>query len=248
MRCNGSDAGKSDAIKNVMYKECTEDYRSLKPGDKANLDCFIVSRSKVLEGVGQYALSRSDLSRSMIASWPLSLSMLKALRSSLSSTRSPSLLQKLDLLLVLFGHRSRDQVSCPAQDQVQMICEQKGYVFCPASHHSRVLDCRYGLPLVCGLGSYETMANASAVCTDKTDTLIKNIMPVVAGSVVIHPHLSNTFNKITAVNSTAFEDKYPKTDELKFVGSKTETPLLRFAKTLSGSPTSGLDAARMPFT
>ena len=36
------------------------------------------------------------------------------------------------------------------------------------------------------LGSFETMENASVVCTDKTGTLAQNIMNVIAGSVGIH--------------------------------------------------------------
>ena len=36
------------------------------------------------------------------------------------------------------------------------------------------------------LGSCETMANASVVCTDKTGTLTQNVMSVVAGSIGIH--------------------------------------------------------------
>ncbi|KAG8927415.1 hypothetical protein FRC00_002114 [Tulasnella sp. 408] len=38
------------------------------------------------------------------------------------------------------------------------------------------------------------------------------------------------FNDAITINSTAFEDKNPKTDELEFVGSKTEVALLNFAK------------------
>ena len=40
--------------------------------------------------------------------------------------------------------------------------------------------------LVRVLGSCETMANATVVCTDKTGTLTQNVMTVVAGSVGIH--------------------------------------------------------------
>lgn len=40
--------------------------------------------------------------------------------------------------------------------------------------------------LVRVLGSCETMANASVVCTDKTGTLTQNEMTVVAGSIGIH--------------------------------------------------------------
>ena len=40
--------------------------------------------------------------------------------------------------------------------------------------------------LVRVLGSCETMANASVVCTDKTGTLTQNVMTVAAGSIGIH--------------------------------------------------------------
>lgn len=132
--------------------------------------------------------------------------------------------------------------------------------------------------LVRVLGSCETMANASVVCTDKTGTLTQNVMTVVAGSIGIHckfvhhlsdnqartnadeeagvkasvvatrkhaqdfsidqtglntvlsPAIQRLFNEAIAINSTAFEDKDPDTGELVFVGSKTETALLKFSK------------------
>ena len=132
--------------------------------------------------------------------------------------------------------------------------------------------------LVRVLGSCETMANASVVCTDKTGTLTQNEMSVVAGSIGIHckfvhqlqenqartnageeagvrhspeaarkhgadfsidqgelnnvlsDSLKELFNASVAINSTAFEDRDPDTGELAFVGSKTETALLKFAK------------------
>lgn len=123
--------------------------------------------------------------------------------------------------------------------------------------------------LVRVLGSCETMANASVVCTDKTGTLTQNVMAVVAGSVGIHGKfvanladnaarsnaedrkhpddfsidqkdmnsamgagLRTLFNEAIAVNSTAFEDADPESGERVFVGSKTETALLKFAKEL----------------
>lgn len=130
--------------------------------------------------------------------------------------------------------------------------------------------------LVRVLGSCETMANASVICTDKTGTLTQNAMTVVAGSIGIHckfvhrlednqartnaneepgvknaharkhaedfsidqeqlndtlsPALRDLFNQAIAINSTAFEDTDPETDKKVFVGSKTETALLKFAK------------------
>jgi Ca2+-transporting ATPase len=133
--------------------------------------------------------------------------------------------------------------------------------------------------LVRVLGSCETMANASVICTDKTGTLTRNVMSVVAGSIGIHakfvrklednqartnanedhglrrstdskvlrhdfsidqsklntvlsPSLLTLCNEAIAVNSTAFEDDEKGTGERIFVGSKTETALLNFAKEL----------------
>lgn len=134
--------------------------------------------------------------------------------------------------------------------------------------------------LVRVLGSCETMANASVICTDKTGTLTQNSMTVVAGSIGIHakfvrhldvnssrtnaeeteksdsgssikrrhphdfsieqanlngvlsPEIQDLFNEAISVNSTAFEDVDPKSGERIFIGSKTETALLQFAKGL----------------
>lgn len=144
--------------------------------------------------------------------------------------------------------------------------------------------------LVRVLGSCETMANASVVCTDKTGTLTQNEMTVVAGSVGIHckfvqrldengartnageesgvkpsqerkhvedfsidqseltnvlgEPLKTLFNDTIAINSTAFEDKDPATEELVFVGSKTETALLNLRSRTAGQTTRRL--ARTP--
>jgi magnesium-transporting ATPase (P-type) len=125
--------------------------------------------------------------------------------------------------------------------------------------------------LVRVLGSCETMANASVVCTDKTGALTRNEMTVVAGSVGIHakfvrhldenrtragheersgpnsgdfaidmsnlnaalsPQLIELFNASISVNSTAFEDVDHENGTPVFIGSKMETALLKFAKTL----------------
>ena len=128
--------------------------------------------------------------------------------------------------------------------------------------------------LVRVLGSCETMANASVICTDKTGTLTQNVMAVVAGSVGIHckfvlrlneneartnahdqnecerrhtqdfsidqkdlnsvldPPLQTLFNEAIAVNSTAFEDANHVTGNMEFIGSRTETALLRLTQDL----------------
>ena len=123
--------------------------------------------------------------------------------------------------------------------------------------------------LVRVLGSCETMANASVICTDKTGTLTRNEMTVVAGSIGIHakfvqrldenparagnedasrpnakdfaidllnlntvltPQLAELINGSVAINSTAFEDTDPESGAAVFIGSKTETALLKFAQ------------------
>src|SRR5882757_1423128 len=125
--------------------------------------------------------------------------------------------------------------------------------------------------LVRVLGSCETMANASVICTDKTGTLTQNEMTVVAGSIGIHakfvrkldenptragkedtnrpnardfavdilnlnstltPQLVELLNTSIAINSTAFEDVDSESGATEFIGSKTETALLKFAKDL----------------
>lgn len=49
---------------------------------------------------------------------------------------------------------------------------------------------------------------------------------------ILNPATQELFNDSLVLNSTAFEDKNPETGELEFVGSKTETALLRFGKEL----------------
>ena len=122
------------------------------------------------------------------------------------------------------------------------------------------------------LGSCETMANASVICTDKTGTLTTNEMTVVAGSIGVHAKfvrrleenrertesearsgpnakdfaidlanlntvlplpLKDLFNAAIAINSTAFEEVDSESGLTVFVGNKTETALLGFAKELS---------------
>jgi Ca2+-transporting ATPase len=72
VRCDESGAtGESDAIKKVSYDECIA-LRGSEGG--AHTDCFIVSGSKVLEGVGKYVVvavgTKSFNGRIMMGMWP----------------------------------------------------------------------------------------------------------------------------------------------------------------------------------
>src|SRR6266403_4612875 len=70
--------------------------------------------------------------------------------------------------------------------------------------------------LVRVLGSCETMANASVVCTDKTGTLTQNNMVVVAGSVGVNAKFvrklsenASRSNAIDTSQSSAHTRKFP---------------------------------------
>ncbi|KAH7342030.1 calcium-translocating P-type ATPase [Rhizoctonia solani] len=309
VRCDESGAtGESDAIKKVTYEECQAEVKGLKPGDKAKLDCFIVSGSKVLEGVGQYVIiavgPKSFNGRIMAAlsgdteSTPLQLK-LNALAELIAKLGSAAGLILFSALMIKFFVQLKTKSERTANEKAMSFVQ-----ILIISVTLIVVAVPEGLPLavtlalafatkrmtkerllVRVLGSCETMANASVVCTDKTGTLTQNVMSVVAGSVGIHckfvqrlsenegrqnvdrviedqevgsernrshkddfplemaelnevvqEPLRSLFNEALAINSTAFEDKNPETGELEFVGSKTETALLRFAKDLKWAP------------
>ncbi|KLO10815.1 calcium-translocating P-type ATPase [Schizopora paradoxa] len=305
VKCDESGlTGESDAIKKMPYATIQRLTRQgTLPG---HTDCFIVSGSKVLEGVGSYVViavgPRSFNGRILLAlARPAENTPLQAKLNWLAELIAK--LGSLAGLLLFVALLIRFFVQLGTNNPVRT-ANQKGLAFVQIliiSVTLIVVAVPEGLPLavtlalafatkrmtkekllVRVLGSCETMANASVVCTDKTGTLTRNEMSVVAGSVGIHakfvrglsenegranvgeePGLSKekveegrrkrkhpddfaldqsalgeclgralegVFNEAIAVNSTAFEDVDPTTGQRVFVGSKTETALLAFAK------------------
>ncbi|KAJ7773119.1 hypothetical protein B0H16DRAFT_1304903 [Mycena metata] len=208
VRCDESGAtGESDAIKKLSYDECM----ALR-GSEADVhtDCFVVSGSKVLEGVGRYVVvavgTKSFNGRIMMAlrgdadNTPLQLK-LNALAELIAKLGSAAgLILFIALLIRFFVQLGKGEPVRTAS--------QKGIAFVNIliiSVTLIVVAVPEGLPLAVTLalafatkrmtyekllvrilGSCETMANASVVCTDKTGTLTQNVMTVVAGSVGIH--------------------------------------------------------------
>ncbi|KAI9449865.1 Ca-transporting ATPase [Lactarius psammicola] len=323
VRCDESSAtGELDTTKKLSYEECIalRDKRLMeidlngRSGDgegigasqwKTNAsglellghaDCFIVSGSKVLEGVGSYvviSVGTNSFSRhTMMAlghyseNTPLRLKLNDLTEAIAKIGSIASGLFFVALLIRYFVQ--------PETDNLQRTPSEKGVVFVNIVIMAVtlvVVAVPEGQPLAVTLalasatkqmtkenllvrvvGSCETMANASVICTDKTGTLTQNEMTVVAGTVGVYAEfvrrleenrertsskawsdpnakdfavdlaslntvlpypLKYLFNAAIAINSTAFEDVDPESGAPVFIGSKTETALLGFAKELS---------------
>ncbi|WWC70446.1 calcium-translocating P-type ATPase, PMCA-type [Kwoniella pini CBS 10737] len=293
VRCDESGAtGESDAIKKFPYEECIAERNAAGPNDKLKKDCFLISGAKVLEGVGEYVVisvgTTSFNGRIMMAmrgdseNTPLQIK-LNGLAELIAKLGSLAGLLLFSALMIRFFVQLKTNPDRSPNDKAQSFIQ-----ILIIAVTLVVVAVPEGLPLavtlalafatkrmtkqnllVRVLGSCETMANATVVCTDKTGTLTQNEMTVVAGSLGVHgkfvkdlsdnaarsnandvegeqirddfafemddinqvasSELTSLFNEAICINSTAFEDK-DEDGNLSFVGSKTETALLKFAK------------------
>ncbi|KAG7089723.1 hypothetical protein E1B28_011378 [Marasmius oreades] len=211
VKCDESAAtGESDAIKKVAWADWTAMRQREKEGGPHvnHTDCFILSGSKVQEGMGKYLVvavgQKSFNGRIMMALrgdaeatlLQLKLNDLAELIAKLGS--SAGLILFISLMIRFF-------VNLPNDPRTP---NEKGITFVNIlviSVSLIVASVPEGLPLavtlalalatkrmtyenllVRVLGSCEQMANASVICTDKTGTLTLNDMTVVAGSLGIH--------------------------------------------------------------
>ncbi|KAL9546507.1 hypothetical protein MBANPS3_006634 [Mucor bainieri] len=243
-------------------------------------DPFIISGSKVLEGVCTYLVTgvgvNSYYGRTMMAlrtdneTTPLQ-EKLNGLASMIAKMGSAAgLIMLIVLLIRYFVNWKYDGIPSVPTEIVQQVM---GILIVVVT--IVVVAVPEGLPLavtlalayatqrmlkdnnlVRVLAACETMGNATTVCSDKTGTLTQNKMTIVAGTLgssfrfiqdppanrVDLSDITTVADKVPApiirlisqgisVNSTAFEST-DENGEKQFVGNKTETALLQFAKNI----------------
>ncbi|KAI9822041.1 MAG: plasma membrane calcium [Thelocarpon impressellum] len=285
VKCDESSAtGESDQMRKTpgadVYKHLIEGTASPK------LDPFILSGSKVLEGVGTYVVTsvgvNSSFGKTMMAlqepAEPTPLQVkLNGLAEAIAKLGSAAAILLFAVLLFRFLAGLSNDFSSPA------VKASKFLDILIVAVTIIVVAVPEGLPLAVTLAlafattrmlkennlvrilrACETMGNATTICSDKTGTLTQNKMTVVAGTIgsdasfhrsaqapapdsegkptEVRP-VQETLGDMSApvrdllrqsivINSTAFEGEE---DGVRtFIGSKTETALLLFAKEFLG--------------
>ncbi|KAI9843774.1 MAG: plasma membrane calcium [Sclerophora amabilis] len=278
VRCDESSAtGESDQMKKTPGDEVS---RQIFRGTASNkLDPFIISGSKVLEGVGTYLVTsvgvNSSFGKTMMAvrqeteQTPLQVK-LNGLAGAIAKLGTAAALLLLGVLLIRFLAGLPTNTDTPAMKastfmDILIVAITIIVVAVPEGLPLAVtLALAYATTqmlkennLVRILRSCETMGNATTICSDKTGTLTQNKMTVVSGmlgsdtkfstiakdtaqeksddiqspQVVIgglSTEVKDVLRESIVLNSTAFEGEQDGVQT--FIGSKTETALLMFAK------------------
>ncbi|KAI9679746.1 MAG: plasma membrane calcium [Caeruleum heppii] len=285
VKCDESSAtGESDQMKKTAGEEVS---RQLFQGTASSkLDPFIISGSKVLEGVGTY----------LVTSVGVNSSFGKTMMSLRQDTDATPLQKKLDKLAGAIAKLGGGAALLLFSVLLlRFLAALPGNFETPAEKASDFLDILIvavtivvvavpeGLPLAVTLAlafattrmlkennlvrvlrSCETMGNATTICSDKTGTLTQNKMSVVAGTIGSQTSFMQSFANCTDldtekkdvspspaaaietlpecvktlllqsifINSTAFEGE--ENGIKSFIGSKTETALLLFARDFLG--------------
>ncbi|PWW77009.1 calcium-translocating P-type ATPase [Tuber magnatum] len=235
-----SATGESDQMKKTAADEVMARVQANDPGVH-KLDCFILSGSKVLEGIGTFMVTNvgvhSSYGKTMMAlreeteATPLQMK-LNNLAEAIAKIGGASALLLFIVLLIKFLAQLRGSDQTPSEKgqrfmrilitaiTVVVVAVPEGLplavTLALAFATTRMLKDNN---LVRVLRACETMGNATTICSDKTGTLTQNKM---------------TVDQLIAADSG---DDVPIAEfngEVTFIGSKTETALLGFARDFLG--------------
>ncbi|KAJ8130128.1 hypothetical protein O1611_g3503 [Lasiodiplodia mahajangana] len=267
-----SATGESDAIKKTPGDQVMASLESGSANAK-DLDPFIISGAKVLEGVGTFLCTSVGVHSSFGK-------IMMSVQTEVESTPLQRKLERLAVAIAKIGGSAAVVLFFVLL--FRFLAGLSGDTRPPAEKASSFLDILIvavtiivvavpeGLPLAVTLAlafatqrllkennlvrvlrACETMGNATTICSDKTGTLTTNRMTVVAGtfgqSSFVKPEHESPESKTVsqwagelpqktkdalvqsvAINSTAFEGE--DAGQFAFIGSKTETALLQWAK------------------
>ncbi|KAH7160996.1 hypothetical protein EDB81DRAFT_714091 [Dactylonectria macrodidyma] len=262
VKCDESSAtGESDALKKTSGAKMFDEADPKKAKD---FDPFIISGSRVIEGMGTFLCTSVGVYSSFGK-------IMMSVRTDIESTPLQKKLEGLAVAIAKLGGGAslfmffillfRFCASLPGDDRSP---EDKASTFVDllvVAIAIIAVAVPEGLPLAVTLAlafattrllkennlvrvlrACETMGNATCICSDKTGTLTTNQMTVVAGLFGASSFtsdvsswassLSQDVKKLiiqsVAINSTAFEGEQD--GVATFIGSKTETALLKLAK------------------
>ncbi|KAK1595645.1 calcium-translocating P-type ATPase [Colletotrichum navitas] len=271
LKCDESSAtGESDALKKNGGDAV---FNALQSGNASkDIDPFIISGAKVLEGVGTFVCTSVGTNSSFGK-------IMMSVRTEMEATPLQKKLEGLAMAIAKLG--SSAALLLFVVLLIRFLAGLSGNTASGAEKASSFMDILIvaitiivvavpeGLPLAVTLAlafattrllkennlvrilrACETMGNATTICSDKTGTLTTNRMTVVAGTfgsasfsksadgekvtsaVEFAQSLPDATKKLlvqsVAINSTAFEGE--EDGQATFIGSKTETALLQFAK------------------
>ncbi|TQN66057.1 Calcium-transporting ATPase 2 [Colletotrichum shisoi] len=271
LKCDESSAtGESDALKKTGGDAV---FNALQSGNAPkDVDPFIVSGAKVLEGVGTFVCTSVGTNSSFGK-------IMMSVRTEMEATPLQKKLEGLAMAIAKLG--SSAALFLFVVLLIRFLADLPNNNGTGAEKASTFMDILIvaitiivvavpeGLPLAVTLAlafattrllkennlvrilrACETMGNATTICSDKTGTLTTNKMTVVAGTfgsasfsksvdgekvtsaVEFAQSLPEATKKLlvqsVAINSTAFEGE--EDGQATFIGSKTETALLEFAK------------------
>ncbi|KAJ4151814.1 plasma membrane calcium [Fusarium oxysporum] len=255
VKCDESTVtGESDALKKTPGAKCFVDdpMRTKEP------DPFIISGSRVLEGMGTFVVTSVGVNSSFGK-------IMMSVRTDIESTPLQKKLEGLAVaiaklgggasLLMFFILLFRFCASLPGDDRP---AEEKASTFVDllvVAIAIIAVAVPEGLPLAVTLAlafattrllkennlvrvlrACETMGNATCICSDKTGTLLQPAVSVPPaspptsppGHPTSPPETRKLITQSVAINSTAFEGTNE--GDAAFIGSKTETALLQLAK------------------